>query len=80
MEKKNSGHERVIKVLARHNARLDVTDYTLQTALHVASALGHYKCVEVLIDYGANINAEDRMKKTPLHLASNLGFGFEIES
>lgn len=68
------GHAKVIDVLAKHNASLDITDYAGHTALHIAASLGYEKSVAVLISHLPSLmNAIDRMGKTALHCASILG-------
>lgn len=37
------GHDRVLRVLAQHNASLDVRDYSGQSALHISAALGEFQ-------------------------------------
>ncbi len=62
-----------LELLLDAGAKLESSDETGLTALHIASQLGHEALVERLLDRGANIEAREEAQYTPLMMAANSG-------
>ncbi len=64
-----SGNDRLIKLLIKEKADINITDNNNRTPLHLAVASGNDRLIKLLIKEKADINIIDNNKRTPLHLA-----------
>ena len=53
------GHERVVKLLLRHGAEINLQSNGGGTALMFAALHGHERVVDLLLRHGAEINLQD---------------------
>jgi hypothetical protein len=61
----NSKH--LTTLIKRHDIHVNVGDYDMRTALHLAACEGHLQTVKSLVeDHGADISVKDRWGNTPL--------------
>jgi ankyrin repeat protein len=74
------GYEKIIPVLIKNGANIDMADSSQDTPLHVASGQGDTDIVNILIDNGAAVDARDSFQNTPLHRALNLGGRFNNDN
>jgi ankyrin repeat protein len=63
------GHFRVVDLLHKHGAVVDVQTVRQYTPLHGASACGRVDIMRWLLDHGSDANARGNDLWTPLHLA-----------
>ncbi|KAK2157499.1 hypothetical protein LSH36_190g04012 [Paralvinella palmiformis] len=68
------GHLDIVKILLKHNARVDVFDEHGKAALHLAGENGHEGVADVLLWHRAFVNAKSKLGVTPLHLAAENGY------
>ena len=68
----NNGHERVVKLLIRHGAELNLQNSGGGTALMLAASNGHERVVELLIRHGADVNLQNSKGDTALMLAADM--------
>ena len=59
-----------LKALLMSGARVNITDNSQQSALHMAALRGDCLMLETLLELGADCNARDSCGQTPLHLAA----------
>eukprot|EP00752_Nemacystus_decipiens_P007867 g7028.t1 len=65
------GHHGIVALLLSKGALPNVkTNFTRESALHVAAKFGHGQCVSELLLSGVDKNWCDRDRRTPLHLAA----------
>ena len=64
------GHERVVELLLRHGAEVNLQDSGGGTALMYAAHQGHERLVEVLLRHGAAVNLQSRNGRTALVAAA----------
>ena len=64
------GHERVVELLLRHGAEINLQDSNGGTALMLAARNGHERVVELLIRRGAEINLQNSDGGTALMIAA----------
>ena len=64
----------MIKLLLDKKCKVDFTDVSEKTALHIAASHGHVKCTELLGKAApTHINDKDERGLTPLHIAATMG-------
>ena len=68
-----NGHERVVELLLRHGAKVNLQHSVGCTALMAAAQQGHERVVELLIRRGAEINKQDSNGGTALMFAAGQG-------
>ncbi|KAK2716435.1 hypothetical protein QYM36_010851 [Artemia franciscana] len=68
------GHTRVMDLLLKNQARVDVFDSEGFSALHYASESGHSSSCDLLLIHNAFVNSKSRQGLTPLHLAALKGY------
>ena len=66
------GHERLVELLLRHGAAINMQDSDGDTAL-MDAAYGHERVVELLLQRGAEINLQNRKGFTALIVAAGQG-------
>lgn len=67
------GKQEIVDLLIQNNARLEVTDGTGCTAIHLAATRGHVEVLELLLLEGVEIDAQNTQGRTALWLAADLG-------
>ena len=67
------GHERLVDLLLRYGAKVDLQDSDGDTALTLAASRGHERVVELLLRHGAEVNLQN-----PSHQGSNSISGSRI--
>ncbi|KAI8484077.1 hypothetical protein Bbelb_381950 [Branchiostoma belcheri] len=73
------GHGKVVELLIKNQADLNVTNEKGVTALHVACRGGHGKVVELLIKNQADLNLTNKNGDTSLHVACREGHDKVVE-
>ena len=63
----------VIRVLAKHGARIDVRDIDFQTPLHCAAWHQSPGAIQALLELGADTACFDNSGKSPAHIAARKG-------
>ncbi|XP_048581815.1 serine/threonine-protein phosphatase 6 regulatory ankyrin repeat subunit C isoform X3 [Nematostella vectensis] len=74
------GNLEVVKVLLKHNARVDVFDETGSTALHHSASFGHVDIAIELLTHKAYVNGRTKIGLSPLHLAAEKGYTTFVKS
>ncbi|KAJ5825472.1 hypothetical protein N7474_002610 [Penicillium riverlandense] len=67
------GKEEIVDLLVQHNARLDVTDGSNWTALHLAASRGHCGVLEVILADSDILEATNIKNQTGLWVAADRG-------
>ena len=57
-------HTKIVELLIKAGANIDLQDSRGRTALYIASLIGHTGIVELLIKAGANIDLQDSRGRT----------------
>ncbi|XP_070196145.1 serine/threonine-protein phosphatase 6 regulatory ankyrin repeat subunit B-like [Littorina saxatilis] len=68
------GHHKIVKILLKHHARVDVFDEHGKAALHLACENGHRAVADILLWHKAFVNAKSKQGLSPLHLAAANGY------
>ena len=68
-----SGHAKIVDLLLKSGANIDIADNNGFTALHEAVFKAHKQCVDLLMDKGADVNIGDKNGLTILHSAAYMG-------
>jgi ankyrin repeat protein len=71
-----NGHFAVVELLVKHNARLNITDPTKETALTKAAKHGHNSVIRLLLDNGAKFSPKEH---STIHEAARRGFTYVVE-
>ncbi|CAL4248118.1 unnamed protein product, partial [Meganyctiphanes norvegica] len=66
----SKGHDKVIKILLKNKAQIDLDNIQGATPLFAASRNGHVVAVHMLLTNGASVNSADSKGATPLIYAS----------
>ena len=67
------GSTEIIKILLESNAKVDITDLHLRSALHLAAEIGTIESMKLLLHYKANAMQKDYENCVPLHKAAKFG-------
>jgi ankyrin repeat protein len=68
------GNPEIVRLLLRHEAKLNVRDYQSSTPLHLAASRGHCAVMEVLLLYDdIDVEAVDQSQQTALWVAADRG-------
>ncbi|KNG85819.1 ankyrin repeat protein [Aspergillus nomiae NRRL 13137] len=67
------GNEEIVELLLQRNARLNVTDKSGSTALHLAASRGHCEVLKLLLLEGIDTEAPNSRGRTALWLAAENG-------
>ncbi|PIG85153.1 ankyrin repeat protein [Aspergillus arachidicola] len=67
------GNEEIVELLLQRNARLNVTDKSGSTALHLAASRGHCEVLKLLLLEGSDTEALNTRGRTALWLAAERG-------
>ncbi|KAL3309172.1 hypothetical protein Ciccas_012282, partial [Cichlidogyrus casuarinus] len=70
----DQGHLKIVKILLKNHARVDIFDDQGMTALHLCADKGHGKVADLLLRNKAFVNARTKQGMTPLHLSARSGF------
>eukprot|EP01006_Ploeotia_vitrea_P020085 TRINITY_DN52328_c0_g1_i3.p1 TRINITY_DN52328_c0_g1~~TRINITY_DN52328_c0_g1_i3.p1 ORF type:complete len:990 (+),score=86.22 TRINITY_DN52328_c0_g1_i3:164-2971(+) len=73
------GELEVLRYLANEGIDLNLADYDLRTALHLAAAENHYNVAYFLIQMGVTVQPKDRWGHTPLDEIQSLQAKYEAE-
>jgi ankyrin repeat protein len=73
------GHEEVVELLLRHDARISQKDYLQNMALHLAAARGHLGVMKLLVSDDADIEARGPTGQTALRLSCDGGHYEAVE-
>ena len=60
---------KIVELLIKHGANVNVVLKNGETPLHLASELGYFKIAKLLLESGANIEIKDDFGRTPLYMA-----------
>lgn len=60
---------KLVKLLIKAGAKLKLTNYSQETALHIATRKADKQLMQILLQAGANPNARNRSRQTPLLIA-----------
>ncbi|XP_019770310.2 uncharacterized protein LOC109544510 isoform X1 [Dendroctonus ponderosae] len=74
-----AGYKDLVKLLLKHNARVDFNVGENATVLHAAAKRGHKEIVNDLLAKGANADARDNHGLTPLYIAASEGHEYVAE-
>ncbi|KAL2192491.1 putative ankyrin repeat protein [Corynascus similis CBS 632.67] len=66
---------RILRLLIRRKARLDVADGQGRRAVHIASTIYKPYALQALVDAGAEINVRDSLGRKPIHFAASSSDG-----
>jgi len=67
-------NEKLVEVLIKSGAKLDMQNIQKETPLHLAVQIGEKEIAKMLIDAGAELDLQNKNEKTPLHLAVEYGY------
>ena len=70
----SKGHQDVVELLLKCNARVDVFDNEGRSALHLAAECGSMEVCQALLDKNAFVNSKTKLGLTSLHFAASKGF------
>ena len=70
----SKGHQDVVELLLKCNARVDVFDNDGRSALHLAAECGSMAVCQSLLDKNAFVNSKTKLGLTSLHFAAKQGF------
>lgn len=73
------GHIKIVEMLIRRGARINVTNMGDDTPLHLAAAHGHRPIVQMLLQNRADVNFTNEHGNSPLHYACFWGYGAVAE-
>ena len=73
------GDMRVVRMLVRHGARLDIRNEAGATPLMVAAYKGHLRAVQWIVEEGGEVNARTPDGQTPLMIAIRNGDSGVVE-
>jgi hypothetical protein len=62
------GNSELIKLLVKHGASVDVSDYEGRSPLHYATMLGHVDAAHTLCLHKQLLKSKDEMGKSPIHV------------
>jgi ankyrin repeat protein len=62
---------RIVELLLKHGATVDVPDGNGNTALHIAASYDNPAAVEALVAAGASVDVKDAQGRTPAEVASS---------
>ncbi|XP_063363312.1 integrin-linked protein kinase isoform X1 [Cydia amplana] len=69
------GHQKIVEMLMKRGARINVTNMGDDTPLHLASAHGHRAIVQLLLQNRVDVNFTNAHGNSPLHYACFWGYG-----
>ena len=67
------GHNKIVKVLLAHKAKVDLQVQIGRTSLHLAAFEGHSECVKLLLDHHCDVDVQDEEGWTAIILACQEG-------
>lgn len=67
------GHIRIVEILSKKEADIDLKNRYGETLLHYAAKYGHTQVLENLLGRSTNVNVQSEVGRTPLHDAANNG-------
>ena len=67
------GHNEVVNILLKYNARVDVFDNEGRSPLHLAAEYGSMEVCQLLLEKNAFVNSKTKQGLTALHYASSKG-------
>ncbi|XP_008194606.2 uncharacterized protein LOC103313351 [Tribolium castaneum] len=71
--------EKIVDLLLKRQAFVDVMDRYRNTPLHLAASKGLQNCAKTLLNFGADVNFSDNFGRTPLQLAASSGHHHLVE-
>ncbi|KAK4080972.1 hypothetical protein Trihar35433_2077 [Trichoderma harzianum] len=63
---------RILKLLIRRKAEVNVADSQGRTALHIACGFSPIGCIKALVEAGANVDTKDKVGRLPIHIAAGI--------